>query len=127
MFCLGSKTGISAIVDIINADLLEWSGEQGDEVTRTHLDESHELYKLTHKYRNELVDKLAELDDDTAELVLKEDSYSIGRESIFEALRRVTLNRVSEFYQFYCDFRLIYHCQLFLMLLFPAVHFVRLL
>lgn len=96
-FCLGSKTGVSAIIDIINRDLLVWGGEQGDLVSRTSLEESHEHYELAQKRRNELVEKLSDIDDEIAELVLKEDSYSIEVDPIYQALRRITVNQVNRF------------------------------
>lgn len=74
-----------------------WSGEQGDQVTRTSLGESHEHYELAQRCRNEMVEKLADIDDEIAELVLKEDSYSIGVDPIYQALRRITLNQVNKF------------------------------
>lgn len=78
-----------------------WSGEQGDEIIRTPLDESHELYELTQRCRNELVEKLSDIDDEIAELVLKEDSYSIAVEHLYQALRRVTVNQVNRFLKEY--------------------------
>lgn len=44
-----------------------------------------------------MVEKLADIDDEIAELVLKEDSYSIGVDPIYQALRRITLNQVNKF------------------------------
>ncbi len=93
--CLGSKSGLAAIVDVVTKNIFTWSGDQGEIVNRTTLSESDNLFEEVQKLRNELVDKLSELDDELAETVLKNDSLSkINAVAIYDALRRVTLNQV---------------------------------
>ncbi|XKL64557.1 hypothetical protein PGB90_004643 [Kerria lacca] len=90
----GEKTGIKSIVDIINKNILIWSGDQGENISRNSLSECDKLYDEVQNLHNELVDKLAYLDDDLAEIVLKNNSLdNINVVSIYDALKRVTLSR----------------------------------
>lgn len=95
----GTKSGIKAIVDIVSKDILSWSGNRGEEVTRTPLNEGDALYDEVQKLHDRLVDRLAALDDELAECVLTDDSLSkVGVVAIYNALRRVTINRVRTLY-----------------------------
>lgn len=92
-------------MDIINKNILIWSGDQGENISRNSLSECDKLYDEVQNLHNELVDKLAYLDDDLAEIVLKNNSLdNINVVSIYDALKRVTLSRVNiKSFKFYFE------------------------
>lgn len=91
----GTKTGITAIIDIINRDVLVWSGERGETVSKKPLTQTEVLFQRVEEMRNKLVDRLGELDDELMNSILELDSLSkIDSVQIDDALRRVTIARV---------------------------------
>lgn len=92
----------SSIVDLVSMELIEWSGRDGEIVTRTPLSRiqgNEVLLERAILARERLLEELAECDDDFADEYLmamteaEDDAVgtSIDAASVWQALRRVTV------------------------------------
>ncbi|PSN38358.1 Ribosome-releasing factor 2 [Blattella germanica] len=92
------KNGLKGIIDLINLEKLIWSQKsQGQSYERTKLstDESNELTNEAMCSRNKLIDILADVDDELAEVMIQEESTEkISPALLKQSLRKTTLQRL---------------------------------
>jgi len=82
------------VVDLIDQKVLSWSGEKGEVIDRQDLkDFDNDLRDKVDEKRNELIQKLSDLDEEMLQLYLENDGdiEKITKEQIKQALRRVTM------------------------------------
>ncbi|KAK7896080.1 hypothetical protein WMY93_021405 [Mugilogobius chulae] len=99
---IGCGKSFSGIVDLLTNEKLEWTTNSNDDDGRCFkvlpLDQSDEpaLVQAAKEARGNLIEQVADLDDEFAELLLTDFSdnmYAVPAVKIKEALRRVTLAR----------------------------------
>nr|CAD7588309.1 unnamed protein product [Timema genevievae] len=92
-----SDQGIKGIVDVVTLEKLVWDPtNQGKTYSREKLDSVNHgsLWEQAVRSRSDLVEKLADLDDDLAEIVIKEETmHNISTEILHRTLRRVALGQ----------------------------------
>lgn len=91
----GSGNNFKGVVDLITLEKLVWDiSKQGLTYKRTRLDPEEKLWKEASFARAKLVEQLADLDDNVAELVIQQESLEyMPSNALMESLRRVTLAR----------------------------------
>ncbi|XP_023717638.1 ribosome-releasing factor 2, mitochondrial [Cryptotermes secundus] len=89
----GSGSNFKGVIDLITLDKLIWDiSKQGLTYKRIRLDPGEELWKEASCARAKLVEQLADLDDNLAELVIQQESLEfVPSNALMESLRRVTL------------------------------------
>ena len=85
----GTEDNFKGVIDLINSKIIIWKDETlGQEFLITDITEKNELYL---EYREKLLEKLAELDDNILEKYLS-DKTLITPNEIIQALRKATLS-----------------------------------
>lgn len=84
---IGLENDHEGVVDLLTREAVHFGGEKGTEVMRKAMPE--ELKEQCEKYRAELVERLADIDDEIAELYVAEEDPSI--EQLKAAVRRQTI------------------------------------
>lgn len=91
---IGTGKTFKGVVDLINLNSLCWSNSpdgKNYEVNNIRVDD--ELYKESFEMRNKLIEQLADLDDEIANLILLDTKYEdITADDLMGAIRRVTLS-----------------------------------
>ncbi len=82
------EPGLSGLVDLVEMQTLTFSGKAGEVVTRTPLEEGHEMFAEAKEARHALVECLASLDD-----VLLEELFGCRRRVGKSRIRRCLLLR----------------------------------
>ncbi|MFG0319548.1 MAG: elongation factor G [Planctomycetota bacterium JB042] len=88
-FPVGLERDLAGIVDLVRGKVRRFS-EEDDGMTVTEEELPEDLRPEYERRRAELIERLADIDDDIAERFLAEDE--IGERELDEALRRVTLS-----------------------------------
>ena len=88
---IGAEDTFAGVVDLVEMKAYVWS-EEDQGVTYEALDIPEDMQDEAAEYREKLLDKLSEFDDDFAEKYL-EDSDSITAEEIIALVRKATISR----------------------------------
>ncbi|KAN0034848.1 hypothetical protein ACTFIV_001381 [Dictyostelium citrinum] len=96
---LGTGAKFASVVDLIEMNLISWSGEKGEIIEKIPLTKSQNLLdtdtiELVKEKRSELIQKLSDLDEEMLQSYLENDGddSKITPKQIKEAIRRVTLS-----------------------------------
>ncbi|KAM9962560.1 hypothetical protein ACTFIR_005469 [Dictyostelium discoideum] len=100
---LGTGAKFSTVVDLIEMNLISWSGEKGEIIEKTPLLTTptsnqtlldQETIELVKGKRSELIQKISDLDEEMLQLYLENDGddSKITPTQMKEAIRRVTLS-----------------------------------
>ncbi|KAN0055689.1 hypothetical protein ACTA71_011572 [Dictyostelium dimigraforme] len=96
---LGTGAKFSSVVDLIEMNVISWSGEKGEIIEKLPLEQSQDLIdsdtiELIKEKRSELIQKLSDLDEGMLQIYLENDGddSKITIKQIKEAIRRVTLS-----------------------------------
>lgn len=84
---LGAEESFSGIIDLVHKQLLTFSGDRGEEPQYGDIPVEYE--EITSRYRNEMIEKLAECDDQL--MILYLEGEVIDAEEISGAIRRATI------------------------------------
>ncbi len=87
---IGSESDFKGVIDLIQMKAIRWLNPEGtemvyEEIPMNMLDEAEDA-------REDMIEKIAELDDEIMELYLSEEEPTI--EQIYAALRRITINNL---------------------------------
>ncbi len=85
---IGSEHSFKGVIDLISMTALYWQGEKGEEIVEAPIPE--DLKDQAAIYRNNLIEKLAENDDDI--MVKYLDGIEPDLDDIIKALRQVTVS-----------------------------------
>eukprot|EP00808_Paulinella_micropora_P000183 g70507.t1 len=91
----GSSQQLLGLVDLVRQVQLEWELAQdptGRLVTERPLDSSSPFFAAAQAAREQLVEQVAELDDELADLYLSHGAAHVSPEQLARAIRRVTLH-----------------------------------
>ncbi|KAN0025715.1 hypothetical protein ACTFIU_010309 [Dictyostelium citrinum] len=96
---LGTGAKFASVVDLIEMNLISWSGEKGEIIEKIPLTKSQnsldpDTIELVKEKRSELIQKLSDLDEEMLQTYLENDGddSKITPKQIKEAIRRVTLS-----------------------------------
>ncbi len=84
---LGAEESFSGIIDLVHKQLLTFSGDRGEEPQYGDIPVEYE--EITSRYRNEMIEKLAEFDDQL--MILYLEGEIIDADDISGAIRRATI------------------------------------
>lgn len=84
---VGAEESFSGIIDLVHKKLLSFSGERGEEPQYGDIPAEYE--EIANRYRNEMIEKLAECDDQL--MILYLEGEVIDAEEISGAIRRATI------------------------------------
>ncbi|XP_015585410.1 ribosome-releasing factor 2, mitochondrial [Cephus cinctus] len=91
------KTGLVGIIDIITLERIIFdSKSQGRKMTKTKLTESEDghLWEIANEKRRILTDKLSGLDDELANIIIKQESLdAVPSQILVDAIHKSTVNR----------------------------------
>ncbi len=85
---IGAEQEFSGVVDLIRMKAIYWVDELGTEMVEEEVPEN--LHKVARQFREYLIEQLAEVDDEIADIWLADQEPS--EEQIHQALRRATLS-----------------------------------
>ncbi len=90
---IGSENDFSGVVDLIEMQVLHFTGEAGETVETTPLsaDIDAALFAEATEARIALIESLGEVDEEIMEMYLEDEGASIGTDVLKAALRRATL------------------------------------
>ena len=90
---IGTENDFSGVVDLIQMEVLHFSGESGETVERTPLTASIDpaLFAEATQARTALIEALGEVDETIMEMYLEDEGANIGVAELKAALRRATL------------------------------------
>ena len=80
----GAEDNLKGLVDVINNQYIKYKDEEGSDFERLPVPE--ELKEKTQKYRHTLIERLAEVDDEMADMYLNAKDPS--KEQLMKAIRR---------------------------------------
>jgi len=83
----GAEDNFKGLIDVINAEYIQYKDVDGNEFQRLPLPE--EFKEKTAKYRHDLIERVAEVDDEMAELFLHGKDPS--KEQLMQAIRRAVI------------------------------------
>ena len=83
----GAEDDFKGLVDVINEQYIQYKDKDGMEFDRLPL--PAEFVEKTAKYRHELIERLAEVDDEVADLYLS--GKDVSKELLMKAIRRTVL------------------------------------
>ena len=88
---IGQEHTFAGMIDLVTREVIQHEGEHGENVKRTPIAEAGDqaLVALCEEKRAQLVERLADVDDDIAELFLSEEDPDVG--TLKEAIRRQTI------------------------------------
>jgi elongation factor G len=86
---IGLDSAFEGVIDIITREAVHFTGAKGNVVERSPMPES--FTAECEERRKELIEKLAEVDDEIAELFISEEEPSV--EQLKAAIRRTTIRR----------------------------------
>lgn len=87
---IGFEGDFEGVIDLLTMETIHWPDELGTEVVRAPLDEAHELYEDSVLAREEMIEAIAEVDDELMHVFL-EGAAGIEVDALRAALRRVTI------------------------------------
>ena len=95
---IGAEKSFSGVIDLITMEKVIWGPDDtfGNKFTRSKVSESQDpdCYKEALKYRELLLEQLADLDDNIAEIIINSvDTADIPLIDIHRALRQATISR----------------------------------
>ncbi|XP_074659810.1 ribosome-releasing factor 2, mitochondrial-like [Tubulanus polymorphus] len=96
---IGVEKSFVGLVDLVTMQKFQWKRDSvkddGSVYLKKELSQSDgDIWEEAHEARNALIEKLADLDENIADLVLKDVKYEdIAKLDIYQALRRVTASR----------------------------------
>lgn len=88
---IGSEGDFEGVIDLLTMETIHWPDELGTEVVRAPLHEAHELYEDSLLAREEMIEALAEVDDELMHMFLEEGAARVEIDALRAALRRVTI------------------------------------
>jgi len=89
----GVAKGFKGVIDLLTMEVLEWNSEDlGMSFTRELLEPGAPFYQQAVDARNQLIEQLAEVDDEVMEAFLDSNiGYNVPFKTLQSALRRVTI------------------------------------
>ncbi|MGB4262224.1 MAG: elongation factor G [Fervidobacterium sp.] len=84
---IGTENDFEGIIDLIEMKTIRWLDAEGTEMVLEEI--PTDMLETTEEYRYEMIEKIAEVDDEIMELYLTEEEPSV--QQIHEALRRITI------------------------------------
>ncbi|MCR9165900.1 MAG: elongation factor G [Nannocystaceae bacterium] len=90
---IGAENDFSGVVDLIEMQVLHFTGDAGETVEKTPLTEDIDaaLFAQAREARGALIEALGEVDEEIMEMYLEDEGSSIGTDVLKAALRRATL------------------------------------
>ena len=91
---IGAENDFSGVVDLVQMQVLHFTGDSGETVERTPLTEDIDpaLFAEASEARTALIEALGEVDERIMEMYLEDEGASIGTDDLKAALRRATLS-----------------------------------
>jgi len=91
---IGAENDFSGVVDLVEMQVLHFTGDAGETVERTPLtaDIDAALFAEASEARTALIEALGEVDEEIMEMYLEDEGASIGTDVLKAALRRATLS-----------------------------------
>ncbi len=88
---IGFEGDFEGVIDLLTMETIHWPDELGTEVVRAPLGEAHELYEDSVLAREEMIEAIAEVDDELMHVFLEEGSAGVEIDALRAALRRATI------------------------------------
>jgi elongation factor G len=89
---IGAEGDFEGVVDLLAMEALRWSGEHGENVEREDVAEGHPLFEEASAVREQMIEALADVDDEVMGTFLEEGGAAIDLNSLRAGLRRATLS-----------------------------------